>query len=157
MKLNIEMIPVESLTPYEKNARRHQGKDVDAIADSIKAFGFNDPVGVWGKNNIVVEGHGRLMAAEQIRMKEVPCIRLDELTDTQRRAYALAHNKTAELSGWDFNALENELEKIADIDMTPFGFSDAEEVDIDALFDEEEHEKKPKKIQCPECGEWFEI
>ena len=105
MKLNIEMIPVESLTPYEKNARRHQGKDVDAIADSIKAFGFNDPVGVWGKNNIVVEGHGRLMAAEQIRMKEVPCIRLDELTDTQRRAYALAHNKTAELSGWDFNAL----------------------------------------------------
>lgn len=157
MKLNIEMIPVENLTPYEKNARKHQEKDVDAIADSIKAFGFNDPVGVWGKNNIVVEGHGRLMAAKQIGMKEVPCIRLDELTDAQRRAYALAHNKTAELSGWDYNLLDSELEKIADIDMMPFGFTNTGEADMDAFFNEEEPTKEPKKIQCPECGEWFEV
>ena len=118
-----ELIKVADLTPYEKNARHHEPVDIDAIAKSIEAFGFRDPVGVWGKNNIIVEGHGRVMAAKQLGITEVPCIRLDDLTDEQRRAYGLAHNKTAELSTWDAELLPLEIEDLPTYDMTQFGFS----------------------------------
>lgn len=121
------LLPVGDLTPYEKNARAHAESDVAAIVASIQEFGFCDPIGVWGEKNIIVEGHGRLMAAKQLGMKEVPCIRLDHLTDEQRRAYALAHNKTAELSAWDADLLELELGDITDIDMTRFGFEAQEQ------------------------------
>lgn len=122
--MTTEMIRVEDLTPYEHNARHHEPVDIDAIAKSIEAFGFNDPVGVWGPNNIIVEGHGRVMAAKQLGLKEVPCIRLDDLTDEQRRAYGLAHNKTAELSTWDAEMLPLELQDLPTYDMTAFGFDD---------------------------------
>lgn len=155
--LKIIYLPVDSLKEYERNARKHADVDVDAIAASIVEFGFNDPIGIWSKENIIIEGHGRLLAAKQLDMEMVPCIRLDELTDEQRRAYALAHNKTAELSGWEFYVLDEELRKISDVDMTQFGFS-GETDDLGNLFDNpEEKPKEPKKIQCPECGEWFEI
>ena len=120
--MKIEQIKLEDLRPYERNARKHEAADVAAIAKSIEAFGFNDPVGVWGPQNIIVEGHGRVMAAKQLGMTEVPCIRLDSLTDEQRRAYALAHNKTAELSTWDAELLPLELEDLPMIDMAGFGF-----------------------------------
>ena len=121
--MTTETIKIEDLTPYEKNARHHEPVDIDAIAKSIDAFGFRDPVGVWGPNNIIVEGHGRVMAAKQLGLKEVPCIRLDDMTDEQRRAYGLAHNKTAELSTWDAELLPLELEALPTYDMTAFGFS----------------------------------
>ena len=120
--MKIEQIKIEDLKPYERNARKHEAADVAAIVKSIEAFGFNDPVGVWGPQNVIVEGHGRVMAAKQLGMTEVPCIRLDDLTDEQRRAYALAHNKTAELSTWDAELLPLELEDLPTIDMTGFGF-----------------------------------
>ena len=120
--MKIEQIKIEDLKPYERNARKHEAADVAAIVKSIEAFGFNDPVGVWGPQNVIVEGHGRVMAAKQLGMTEVPCIRLDDLTDEQRRAYALAHNKTAELSTWDAELLPLELEDLPEIDMTDFGF-----------------------------------
>jgi len=117
-----ETIKIKDLRPYEKNARKHEAADVAAIAKSIEAFGFRDPVGVWGPNNIIVEGHGRVLAAKSLGMTEVPCIRLDDLTDEQRRAYALAHNKTAELSSWDADLLPLELQDLPSFDMTGFGF-----------------------------------
>lgn len=120
--LKIEYLPVESLKPYEKNARRHEEADVQTIVNSIREFGFDDPIGVWGDENLIVEGHGRLLAAKQLGMDNVPCIRLDHLTDEQRRAYALAHNKTAEMSAWDWGLLDSELDGILDIDMSDFGF-----------------------------------
>ena len=101
-ELKIEYIDINKITPYENNARKHQKADVEAIKKSIEAFGMNDPIGVWSDKNIIVEGHGRLLALKELGYKEVPCIRLDQLTDEQRKAYALAHNKTAELSEWDF-------------------------------------------------------
>ena len=120
----IVMLPVGSLRPYEKNARRHGENDVAAIAESIKEFGFNDPIGIWGKDNIVVEGHGRLEAAKLLGMDKVPAIRLDHLTDEQRRAYAIAHNRTAELSELDELVLGGELQQLAsegfDISLTGF-------------------------------------
>ena len=140
MNLKIEYVGIDSIQPYENNARSHGKEDVKAIVKSIEEFGFNDPIGVW--NNQIVEGHGRLLAAKELGMKEVPIIRLDELTDEQRKAYALAHNKTAELSGWDFDVLASELQEITDIDMTEFGFfipeisSSENEEEPEELFDD---------------------
>ena len=115
------MLPVRELRPYQKNARKHGEKDIAAIVASIEAFGFRDPIGVWGPQNIVVEGHGRLEAAKVLGMTEVPCIRLDDLTDEQRRAYGIAHNATAELSSWDAEILPLEVEELPSYDMANFG------------------------------------
>lgn len=159
-RLKVEYIDINELNPYENNARRHGEEDINAIASSIRAFGFDDPVGVWGENNTIVEGHGRVLAAALVGMTEVPCIRLDHLTDEERRAYALAHNRTAELSGWDFDIQESELQDITSIDMSQFGFDyvPLNESDIDDLFEPvEQKEKEPKRIQCPHCGEWIEL
>ena len=120
--LNIEYLAIDALKPYEKNARKHEEKDISAIIASIREFGFDDPVGIWSDDNLIVEGHGRVMAAKRLGMTEVPCIRLDHLTDEQRRAYALAHNRTAELSDWDFVVRDDELQGITEIDMEQFGF-----------------------------------
>lgn len=125
-ELKIEYLPIGSLKPYEKNARKHQNADVQTIVASIKEFGFDDPIGVWGEDNLIVEGHGRLMAAKKLGMETVPVIHLDHLTDEQRRAYALAHNKTAEMSEWDFDILGGELDDIFDIDLEQFGFEPIE-------------------------------
>lgn len=142
MELKIEYLPVKDLQPYEHNARKHADDDVGAIIASIKEFGFDDPIGIW-KDNVIIEGHGRLMAAKELGMETVPCIRLDHLTDEQRRAYALAHNRTAELSDWDFVVRDDELAEIFDIDMTAFGF--------DALVTEEtkeiEEDELPEEVE----------
>lgn len=127
MDIRIDYLPTSSLKPYSKNARKHGKKDIAAIVQSIKEFGFNDPIGVWGDKNLIVEGHGRLQAAKRLGMETVPVIHLDHLTDEQRRAYTLAHNKTAELSDWDIGVLQDELDDIIDIDMSSFGF------DLDAI------------------------
>lgn len=118
MELKIEYLPIKALKPYEKNTRKHQKKDVDNIARSIEKFGMNDPIGIW-KDNIIVEGHGRLLACKQLGMTEVPCVRLDHLTDEQRREYAIAHNATAELSEWDLDILSDEL---AELNLSDFDF-----------------------------------
>ena len=120
MDLSVEYVDINSIKPYEHNARAHKDTDVEAIKKSILRFGFKDPIGVW--NDTIVEGHGRLMAAKALGMDKVPIIRLDDLTDEQRRAYALAHNKTAELSAWDYEVLASELQEITDIDMSELGF-----------------------------------
>lgn len=117
--LKIEYLKVKDLKPYEKNTRKHKDLDVDNIAKSIEKYGFNDPIGIW-KENIIIEGHGRLEAAKKLGFNEVPCIRLDHLTDEERREYAIAHNATAELSEWDTNFLDEEL---ADIDLSGFDFN----------------------------------
>lgn len=120
MELKIEYLPIKALKPYEKNTRKHQKKDIDNIARSIEKYGMNDAVGIWGEDNIIVEGHGRVLACKQLGITEVPCVRLDHLTDEQRREYAIAHNATAELSMWDENFLVQEL---ADLDMSDFDFN----------------------------------
>ena len=135
-ELKIEYIDINKITPYENNARKHQKADVEAIKKSIEAFGMNDPIGVWSDKNIIVEGHGRLLALKELGYKEVPCIRLDQLTDEQRKAYALAHNKTAELSEWDFEKLKQELDGI-NLDMGDFGFEDFSLEDLENVKEDE--------------------
>ena len=109
MKLEIVYLDPHDLTPYENNTRKHSPEDIDQIKASIEADGFNDPIGIWGKKNLIVEGHGRQIAALEMGLDKVPCIRLDHLTEIQRRDYAIRHNRTAELSGWDFGKLEEEI------------------------------------------------
>lgn len=113
MELKIVYMDPNDLTPYEGNARRHGPQDIEQIKASIAADGFNDPIGVWGEKNIIVEGHGRQIAAIEMGLKKVPVIQLDHLTDTQRREYAIRHNRTAELSKWEFAKLEEEIAALA--------------------------------------------
>ena len=128
--MQIVEIPIDKLTPYSKNAKKHPKKQILQIANSIEEFGMNDPIGIWGDNNIIVEGHGRVLALKKLGYKTVPCIRLDHLDEEQRKAYTHAHNKVAE-SEWDFDILDAEFEDI-NIDMTQFGFEfvDVEEEKI---------------------------
>ena len=143
-QLKIEYLPLDELKPYEKNARKHQEADLSTIKASITEFGMSDPIGVWGKDNIIVEGHGRYLACKELGIDKVPVIHLDHLTDEQRRAYALAHNKTAEMSVWDFDLLGAELDDIFDIDMSDFGFDMTEdEEEIEVIEDEIPEEVEP--------------
>ena len=145
MELKIEYLTLDKLKPYEKNARKHQEADLSTIKASISEFGMSDPIGVWGKDNIIVEGHGRYLACKELGIDEVPVIHLDHLTDEQRRAYALAHNKTAEMSEWDIDLLGEELDGIFDIDMSDFGFdlSEEEEEETEVIEDEVPEEVEP--------------
>ena len=109
MDLEIVYLKPEELTPYEGNTRKHAPEDVEQIKESIKADGFNDPIGIWGERNLIVEGHGRRIAAMELGLERVPCIRLDHLTDTQRRDYAIRHNFTSDQSEFDFGKLREEV------------------------------------------------
>lgn len=158
MNLKIEYVKIDEINEYENNARKHEEHDVHAIAKSIEQFGFSDPIGVWGKANTIVEGHGRYLAALELGLSEVPVIRLDHLSDEERKAYALAHNKTAELSEWDFGKLEEELNELEGIiDMNSFGFDIHEQIKYEEPPEEfpEYDEEMETRNKCPRCGyEW---
>jgi DNA modification methylase len=118
----IEWRSVETLIPYAKNARTHSDEQVAQIAGSIKEFGFNNPVLV-DKENSVIAGHGRLMAARKLGMDKVPVVKLEHLTESQRKAYVLADNRIALNSGWDTSMLSLELQDLKDdIDLSLLGF-----------------------------------
>lgn len=160
-KLKIEYVPKESLRAYCNNAKIHTAEQIEQIKSSIREFGFNDPIAIWGDNEIV-EGHGRLLAVmEMDEIKQVPVIRLDGLSDEQRRAYMLVHNKLTMNTGFDFDILNTELNNIPDIDMEEFGLIKTPEInldDIDTMFTPTDQKTKdPKRIKCPRCGEWIEI
>ena len=152
MELKIEYIKIDELTAYDKNARKHENYDVEQIAKSIEKYGFNDPIGIWSDKNIIVEGHGRVLASKKLGLKEVPCIRLDHLTNEERREYAIMHNKTAELSAWDDDLLRLELENL---DFGDFDVDFGIEVEFE-LKDEEVEDKamgvQKKLCKCPVCG-----
>jgi ParB-like chromosome segregation protein Spo0J len=160
-KLKIEYMKIDELTPYENNAREHQEDDIEAIKQSIQDFGMCDPIGIWGDDNIIVEGHGRLLALQALGQKTAPCIRLDHLDDEHRRGYALAHNRTAELSRWNDEALSIELGEIPSIDMDCYKFDlelGEQETSLD-LDDEESDcsDDDVKMYHCPKCGFAFEV
>ena len=142
LNLKIEYLPIDSLKPYERNAKEHPAKPVEQIKRSILQNGMNDPIGIWGAKNTVVEGHGRLMACKELGYETVPVIRLDHLTDEQRREYALIHNQTTMNSGWDFPVLDAELTDLPDFDAEFFGFEMPDELDLTALDAEDDTDEK---------------
>ena len=125
--LNVKMVPVEDVVPYEKNPRLND-QAVDAVASSIREFGFKVPIVVDSKG-VVVSGHTRLKAAKTLGLDEVPVIVADDLDDTKIKAFRLADNKVAELADWDESLLIKELEELDDLnyDMGQFDF----ELDLD--------------------------
>lgn len=160
MKLEIEYVDINSIKPYENNAKLHPPEQIEQIKKSIEQFGMDDPIGIW--KDEIVEGHGRLIACKELGYTEVPIIRLDHLTDEERKAYTLAHNKLTMNSDFDINLLNEELENFETIDMSDFGFDIDIELDIndsDFLQDTEitKTKKEEKNIICPHCGEKIEI
>lgn len=142
MELKIEYLSPGELIPYENNAKRHPAEQIEQIKESIKEFGFNDPIAI-DKGNVIVEGHGRLIAAQEMGLEKVPVIRLDELTEEQRKAYTLVHNKLTMNSGFDFSMLSMELSDLKDtFDMSNFGFGDFEMDNIGEEFEPEPYDKE---------------
>jgi ParB-like chromosome segregation protein Spo0J len=127
--IKIETTPIDKLVPYVNNARTHSPEQVDQIAASIKEFGFNNPVLIDKKNGIIA-GHGRVMAARKLELKEVPTVRLEHLTESQKKAFILADNKIAMNAGWDDELLALELKDLDDVmfDLNLTGF-DGKELD----------------------------
>ena len=126
-KLNVETVSTADLIPYAGNAKEHPDWQVRQIVESIKRFGFNDPIGVWHDADgqpIIVEGHGRVLAAKELGIDEVPVISLDHLDDEGRRAYTLVHNQLTTNTGFNLDALDSELAALGDIEMEDFGFDD---------------------------------
>ena len=150
-KLKIEYVDINSIKPYKNNAKLHPAEQIEQIKKSIEQFGMDDPIGIW--KDEIVEGHGRLIACKELGYTEVPIIRLDHLTDEERKAYTLAHNKLTMNSDFDIDILNVELEDIVNIDMSDFGF---ENIDIDwdnvedlsiSTYDKPEH----NMLECPRC------
>lgn len=157
MELKIEYVPIDNIKPYDKNAKLHPQKQIEQIKKSIEEFGNCDPIGVW--NGDIVEGHGRYEALKQLGYSDVPVIRLDHLTDEQRRAYALVHNKLTMNSPFDDGILSEELENILDIDMSMFDFGEVlhdivgGEVVVDNYDEELPTEPKAKIGDIYQLGE----
>lgn len=148
--MNIRNMFVKDLIPYERNTKKHDKTQINNVAESIKQYGFVQPI-VIDKDNVVVIGHCRLLAAKQLKMKEVPCVCVEDLTEEQVKALRIVDNKSNE-SEWDFDFLADEL---ADLDLSDFDFDFGIE-DEDELpdFDEEPTKSNAKNdvCQCPKCG-----
>lgn len=155
--MDIVEIAVKDLRPYEKNAKKHDQTQIDNVAKSIEKYGFVQPI-VVDKNNEVIIGHCRLEASKKLKLKKVPCVLADTLTEEQVKELRLLDNKLNE-SDWDFDLLGEELVELdlSDFDLD-WGIIKEPEVDIDDFFSKsEEKEKQPKTVRCPHCGEIIEL
>ena len=119
--LKIEYIDINKLTHYENNSKIHTKQQIEHIANSIREFGFNDPLGIAGKDNVVLEGNGRVEAAKLVGLTKLPCVRLDHMTKEEQQAYVIAHNSLNLETSFDDGILFQELKKLQDFDFTDFG------------------------------------
>lgn len=159
-----ENVKIEKLIPYRNNARTHSDEQVEKIAKSMREFGFINPVLVDGKFNIIA-GHGRVLGAKKLGMKEVPCLFIEDLTEEQKRAYIIADNRLAEDAGWDKEMLKIELEELQNLnfdisltgfEMDDFDFGMDETEVIEDEFDETvPEEPKSKKGEIYKLGKHY--
>lgn len=153
--MKVVQMRTDALTAYAGNAKAHTPEQIEQIAESIRQFGFNDPIAVWGPDNTIVEGHGRAQAAKLLGLATVPVIRLDHLTEEQRRAYMLVHNQLTLNTEWDADALQAELEAIDGIDMEAFDFSFADDAEDGGRFSVDDVEVYRSYEQEHDDREWF--
>ena len=165
-KLKVIYKKLEDITPYENNPRKND-EAVQFVKNSIEQFGFKNPI-IIDSAGVIVAGHTRFKAAQELGLKEVPTISAEDLTPEQVKAFRIADNKTGEKALWDDDILKDEMQELMDnFDFTNFGFGEFEltmlmqefdENRINSLFeDAPEKEKEPKQVQCPHCGGWFEV
>ena len=151
--IEIQLVKIENIKPYANNPRNIDSA-IEAVKNSIKEFGMKVPI-VIDKDNVIITGHTRYAACQELGFKEIPCIKAEDLNEQQVKAFRLADNKVAEMSSWNFDLLEEEL-SIIDTDMSLFGFefdadasittAENQEINLDD-FDDESFE-----YECPECG-----
>lgn len=162
--MKVKNIPIEQVKPYEKNPRKNDAS-VHSVAQSIEAYGWQQPI-VVDKNNVIIAGHTRYKAALELGLKQIPAVVADKLTDRQVKAYRLTDNKTGELASWDWDMLGDELLDLLEDDLFT-GFTDVEiadilgDIDVDAVFETAENVqregKKRTTVVCPNCGEEIEV
>ncbi len=146
--MQIELINIDEIIPYENNAKLHPKEQIEQIKKSILEFGNNDPIAI-DKNNVIVEGHGRLLALKELGYEEVEVIKLGHLTEEQRKAYTLIHNKLTMNTDFDIEILESELAAINIIDMNDFDFDLDVEVEESTIEDDYDIEEKLEEIEEP--------
>lgn len=142
-KIKAEKIKVGDLKVYEQNPRRND-KAVSAVAESVRKFGFLNPI-IVNADNVILSGHTRLAALKQLGADEAECIRVTHLTEQEERAFRIADNRAAEFSTWDRDLLKSEMKSIDAEDWELFGFKAK---DLDML-------KPPEQCTCPKCGKTF--
>lgn len=153
-KLKIEYVDIDSIRPSDRNAKQHPAEQIEQIKKSIIDYGMNDPIGIW--HGEIVEGHGRVIACKELGIDKVPIIRLDDLTDEQRREYMLVHNKTTMNSDFDLDILSEELDDLLDFD--------AEFYDFDISLDDEDPQEivedeapEPPKEPTTKLGDIYQL
>lgn len=157
--MKVESKSIDEVTPYENNPRNND-QAVDAVANSIKEFGWQQPI-VVDKNMIIIVGHTRYKAAKKLGLTKVPVVVATNLSDEQAKAYRLADNKSGELADWDEDLLTDELGGIDDIDMSDFGFDDLEDPEIDDAetknVQEDEFDEEPPQEPKSKLGQVFQL
>ena len=147
-------IAIAELTPYERNARTHSDEQIEKIKNSIREFGFISPV-IIDENNMILAGHGRVQAAKEMGMTEVPCRQITNLSYDQKRAYILADNKLSDMAGWDEEMLRQELAAIT-LDMADFGFDDI--IDEPTELVEDDFDETEDKVEAvAKTGELYQL
>lgn len=144
--MQIEKVKIADLLEYKNNAKEHPQWQIEQIVESIEKFGFNDPIAI-DENNIIIEGHGRLYALQEMGAEEVECIRLSHLGENEKKAYILAHNKLTMNTEFDADLLAQELGEIEGIDMSSFGFLMDPLIEVvEDDFDDEAAIEQPEPI-----------
>lgn len=164
MDLSITLVPLTDIHLPTRQIKSHPERQIAQIADSIRAYGFNDPVAV-DEDNVVIEGVGRVLAARKLGLDTIPAIRLQHLTEGQKRAYRIAHNKIAQNTGFDLDALRQEFDELCRLDKDLSSLTGFEPIEIEELLkpptlpdpspELTEILQNGKAVTCPNCGESF--
>lgn len=162
-KLKVEYVDIDTIKPYKNNAKLHPKEQIEQIKKSIENFGMNDPVGIW--NNEIVEGHGRILACKELGYKQIPVIKLDHLTDEERKSYIIAHNKLTMNSDFDIDILRTELENLKeldfDLDLTGFNVDELDDIlgknDEEVEIVEDDFDIEPPEEPKAKLGDIYQL
>lgn len=155
--IKVELVPIQSVIPYETNPKKHTQTQIDRIANSISEFGMNQPI-VIDENNVLLVGHGRLEAIKKLGKTAIPAIKISHLTKSQKKAWRILDNKLAQESDWDFESLQSEIKMLAEehYNIEEWGLDEFVEPEFETSSEEEQSSLDERAlIQCPECGHEF--